>query len=101
LLILWLMLSPAAFFDVSRAAEIRGIGNKCLDVSGGGSADGTPIIFWSCHGGDNQKWAVVPSGLIRSINGKCLDVSGGVSANGTPIILWSCHGGENQNWIVQ
>ena len=38
LLTLLLTLSPAAFFDVSRAAEIRsGVANKCLDVSGRGS----------------------------------------------------------------
>ena len=60
LLTLWLTLSPAAFFDVSRAAEIRGIGNKRLDVSGGVSAkaDGTPIILWQCLGAENQKWIV-------------------------------------------
>ena len=61
LLTLCLTLSPAAFFDESHAAEIRGIAGKCLDVSGGGSDDGTPIILWPCHGGGNQQWMVQPS----------------------------------------
>ncbi|PIM65951.1 glycosyl hydrolase, partial [Streptomyces sp. JV178] len=31
---------------------------KCLDVSGGGSADGTLVHLWTCHGGANQKWTL-------------------------------------------
>ena len=100
-LTLCLILSSAVLCDISQAAEIRGIGNKCLDVKGGGSADGTPIILWPCHGSPNQQWAVVPPGLIRGIGGKCLDVTGGGSADGTPIILWPCHGTDNQKWIIQ
>ncbi|WP_405719399.1 ricin-type beta-trefoil lectin domain protein [Streptomyces sp. NBC_01537] len=29
---------------------------KCLDVSGWGTADGTPVILWTCGGGTNQAW---------------------------------------------
>jgi hypothetical protein len=29
----------------------------CLDVNGGGTANGTGVILWSCHGGANQRWA--------------------------------------------
>lgn len=32
-------------------------GGKCLDVEGGGSADGTRLILYTCHGGANQQWA--------------------------------------------
>lgn len=30
----------------------------CLDVSGWGTANGTPVTLYNCHAGDNQKWTV-------------------------------------------
>ncbi|MEV1177489.1 RICIN domain-containing protein [Nonomuraea sp. NPDC049784] len=30
--------------------------NKCLDVSGAGTANGTKMQIWTCHGGTNQQW---------------------------------------------
>ncbi|HEB4981263.1 TPA: RICIN domain-containing protein, partial [Aeromonas dhakensis] len=35
---------------VSRSSHL------CLDVSKDGSANGTPLILWQCHGGDNQRF---------------------------------------------
>ena len=32
--------------------------NKCLDVTGNSSADGTPLQIWTCTGGANQKWTL-------------------------------------------
>jgi cytochrome c len=84
---------------ICAAAEMVGIGGKCLDVQGGSSADGTPVILWSCHGRENQRWEV-SNGAIKGNGGKCLDVKGGVAADGTSVILWPCHGGENQRWEV-
>jgi hypothetical protein len=80
--------------------EIHGIDGKCLDAAGGSSANGTRIILWPCHGGANQRWKVMASGLVIGIGGKCLDALGGNSANGTPVILWSCHRGDNQLWEI-
>jgi len=80
------------------ANEIRGIANKCLDVRGGDSDNGTPVEIWPCHGGANQEWRFSPQGEIRGIANKCLDVKGGVSNDGTPVILWPCNGGANQQW---
>jgi hypothetical protein len=71
------------------AAQIVGIGGKCLNVKGGGSADGTPIILWHCSGTPNEQWHRNGS-RITGIGGKCLNVQGGGDANGTPIILWPC-----------
>ncbi|WP_374226721.1 ricin-type beta-trefoil lectin domain protein [Micromonospora sp. WMMB482] len=31
---------------------------RCLDASGRGTADGTRINLWDCHGGSNQRWRV-------------------------------------------
>jgi hypothetical protein len=30
--------------------------NKCLDVTGNGTANGTKVEIWDCNGGANQKW---------------------------------------------
>nr|WP_232791418.1 RICIN domain-containing protein [Streptomyces capitiformicae] len=29
----------------------------CLDANAGGTANGTRITLWSCHGGTNQQWS--------------------------------------------
>jgi hypothetical protein len=46
--------------SVCYSAEIVGIGDKCLDVKGGGSADGTKIILWPCKKDNkaNQRWVI-------------------------------------------
>jgi hypothetical protein len=28
------------------------------DVSGRGTANGTPVHLWTCHGGGNQQWTL-------------------------------------------
>jgi hypothetical protein len=30
----------------------------CLDAAGLGTANGTKIHLWSCHGGTNQQWSL-------------------------------------------
>ncbi|MEU4746330.1 RICIN domain-containing protein, partial [Actinosynnema sp. NPDC023658] len=36
-----------------------GVGsNKCLDATGGATANGTLIEIWTCNGGSNQKWTL-------------------------------------------
>ncbi|MGH9667682.1 MAG: RICIN domain-containing protein, partial [Bryobacteraceae bacterium] len=36
---------------------------KCLDVAGGptSTADGAHLQQWTCSGGDNQKWQLIPT----------------------------------------
>jgi hypothetical protein len=35
--------------------------NKVLDLSGSGTADGTPVIAYNYHGGTNQQWQITAS----------------------------------------
>jgi hypothetical protein len=35
---------------------IGGSSGKCVDVTGGGTANGTKVILWTCNGGSNQNW---------------------------------------------
>ena len=29
----------------------------CLDVTGGGTTEGTPLEIWTCNGQSNQQWS--------------------------------------------
>jgi len=81
------------------AGPITGIGGKCVDVNGAGTADGTKIQLWTCNGSAAQRW--MPVGSTWHALGKCLDVSGGGTANGTVVQLWTCNGTGAQNWSAQ
>lgn len=79
---------------------------KCLDVSGASSDDGAAVIQWSGHGGDNQRWRLVPAGdgyftITAKHSGKCLDVSGVSRDDGAGIIQWSGWGGDNQKFRLE
>jgi len=95
------VLDPAVRYRVTAAHS-----GQVLDVTGGSLADGTQIIQWPPHGGDNQSWSFEPMGTglyrIRStISGKCLDVSGEDTANGAAVIQHDCHDRMNQRWRIQ
>ncbi len=71
----------------------------CVDVRYGDSANGTPILMWECHGGDNQQWTFRRDGTIRSLS-KCMTVDGGGSQGGTGIVLSDCVADDSQLWLV-
>ena len=74
-------------------------GNKCLDASGQGTANGTAVIIWDCNGQPNQQWNLNAGSTITGVaSGLCLDATGAGTASGTRINLWACHGGSNQQW---
>jgi hypothetical protein len=79
-------------------------GGNCMDVSGGGTGDGVPIIQWSCHGGANQSFTFTPVAgttdqyTIGTAAGGCVDVSEISTADNAAIHQWTCHGGDNQKW---
>lgn len=98
--------SGSGLFDVDDFTLVKGtstgtgpmvgLGNKCVDVSNGGTADGTKIQLWTCVGNSAQQWT--RNGQTWRALGKCLDVSGGGTANGTKVQLWTCNGTAAQNW---
>ncbi|WP_307812123.1 RICIN domain-containing protein, partial [Sphaerisporangium rufum] len=86
-------------WTATASSELRVYGNKCLDVTGAGTADGTAVVLWDCNGQNNQKWRFNSDGSITAVGAnKCLDVSNNGTANGSRIHIWSCHGGGNQKW---
>ncbi|MEO2215649.1 RICIN domain-containing protein [Chromobacterium vaccinii] len=95
------MLGSASLFSVAaHAATVIGHGGNCLDVSGGGTANGTNVQMWQCQPGNgNQQWILSQGRIIWAGTSKCLDVSGGGTANGTNVQIWDCQAGNrNQQW---
>jgi type 1 glutamine amidotransferase len=82
-----------------RTGPIRGLADKCLDVAGSNTADGTKIQLYTCNNTGAQNWTV-QSPSIRAL-GKCLDVSGGGTANGTRVQLYTCNNTGAQSWAPQ
>ncbi|MBO1413440.1 ricin-type beta-trefoil lectin domain protein [Streptomyces sp. FH025] len=75
--------------------------DKCLDVTGGATANGAPVELWDCTGGANQQWTPQPDGTLKSAqSGRCLDDPAYATANGTPLEIWDCNGGANQRWTL-
>ncbi|WP_127353979.1 RICIN domain-containing protein [Actinacidiphila soli] len=72
---------------------------KCLNVTGGGTANSTRVQLWTCNNSGAQQWTAPGDGTLRNPqSGRCLDAAGGGTADGTPVIIYDCNGGSNQLW---
>jgi len=73
-----------------RTGPITGLGGKCLDVTGGSTANGNLPQLWDCVAGSaNQQWTVGTDGTVRGL-GKCLDVVSNGTTDGSAVHLWDC-----------
>ncbi|GGP87509.1 ricin-type beta-trefoil lectin domain protein [Saccharothrix coeruleofusca] len=72
--------------------------NRCLDVTGRQTDNGTGVLIWDCHGEDNQRWTRTAAGELRGIGDRCLDVHGNGTANGTRVQIWECNGSTAQRF---
>jgi alpha-galactosidase len=75
--------------------QLTGNGAKCADVTQSGTADGTPVILYTCAGTANQRWTLGSDHTVRSL-GKCLTADG--TTAGTRATLASCSGAATQAW---
>ena len=84
-----------------RTGAITGLGGKCLDVTGGSTANGNLPQIWDCVAGSaNQTWTVGADNTVRGL-GKCLDVANNGVANGAAVHLWDCIGTvASQKWTA-
>lgn len=75
---------------------------KCLDVSGGSSQNGTSVILWDCHSGDNQKWLLIPQyggyQIQSKSSGKLLTF---ISQQSPSLVIWEASGGNTQLWTIK
>jgi len=79
---------------------------KLLDVQGGSTANGTPVILYTANGGNNQLWSFTRNsdGTYKFSPGSNaaagLDNANNSTAAGNAIIQWTFNGGLNQEWVV-
>lgn len=95
-------------------APASSAGSLMLDVSGGSTTPGAPVIQWWLNGGSNQKWNinVLADGNSQIINGKsgqCLttDMVAGHGlyqfpcVSGSPNQEWNIHGLTTNDFYVR
>ncbi|MFD6140485.1 PHB depolymerase family esterase [Promicromonospora sp. NPDC060271] len=96
-------LETLRFFGLTGSASggqiVGAASNRCVDVPGSSSTNGTQVQLWDCHTGSNQAFTRTSAGELR-VNGKCLEAAGWGTANGTRAAIWDCTGGANQRWNV-
>jgi len=89
----------AAAANASISGQIVGIAGKCLDNSGGSTANGNPIVLSTCNGSAEQQWTLPGDGTIRN-QGHCLAVQHAGTVSMTPVWLYACDAGPAQLWQV-
>ncbi|WP_327406900.1 RICIN domain-containing protein [Streptomyces sp. NBC_01288] len=84
--------SVAGSGETAKGVLIRGQGSgRCIDVTGGNSADNTRLQIWGCTSAARQTWQFASDGTVRAL-GKCMDVDGGSRTDGAWIKLVACNG---------
>ena len=73
--------------------------NKCIDVPGSSTTNGTQIQVAACTNAGNQQWTRQVNNTITTYSGtKCLTALGAATTNGTHIVIEPCTGGAEQKW---
>ena len=73
--------------------------NKCMDVAGGGTANGTPVQLYACNGSGAQQFVLSGAGdLVNPQANRCVDIKDWNGADGGRLQLWDCAGTANQKW---
>jgi hypothetical protein len=93
---LWYGIAESSFSN-----QLTGIScfSLALDIAEG--RQGGPIITFSPHGNNNQKWYFDDDFTIRSGTGMVIDIEGGRSNQGTRVIGYQKHGGHNQKFRIE
>ncbi|MER5961527.1 ricin-type beta-trefoil lectin domain protein [Streptomyces sp. NPDC002057] len=86
--------SEGKLASLTTAAQIKGIGGKCLDAAGGSTAVGSPLQIYTCNTGAGQKYSSANSTL--SSGNRCVQAMG--TAAGSLITFQDCDGGADQTW---
>lgn len=79
--------------------QVTGLAEKCMDIAGANSDNGTSVQLYECNGTDAQQWVFSPDGTVQSL-GKCLDVRGGDTDDGAKVQIYDCNGTGAQQWTA-
>ncbi|UOF12734.1 S8 family serine peptidase [Lysobacter capsici] len=79
---------------------IVGMGNKCLDVRGGATANASVVQVFGCNGFAQQNWSLGDTyANLRGVpSGRMLDVVGINPDNGAQLQIYDATGASNQAW---
>ncbi|MEV7416660.1 ricin-type beta-trefoil lectin domain protein [Streptomyces sp. NPDC089919] len=83
--------------SLTTAAQIKGIGGKCLDAAGGSTAVGSPLQIYPCNANAGQKYATANSTL--SSGNRCVQAMG--TTAGSTVTFQDCDGGADQTWTAR
>ncbi|MDR7277259.1 ricin-type beta-trefoil lectin domain protein [Catenuloplanes atrovinosus] len=75
--------------------RITGPNGFCVDDYTGNTANGNPIVLWSCNDGGSQLWSVRGDGRLEVV-GKCLTIG----ADGVTTELSDCSTATTQVWTA-
>ncbi|MFJ9824276.1 ricin-type beta-trefoil lectin domain protein [Streptomyces sp. NPDC101160] len=89
--------SEGKLASLTTAAQIKGIGGKCMDMQGGSTSNGNPVQIYTCNTGAGQKFATAGDRL--SNGNKCLQAMG--TAAGSPVQIQPCDGTTAQTWTAR
>ena len=98
----WLGPSP----DTKQTILFKADTTKCVELSGGNTENGTPILINTCNNAKQQQWYYnhFESGYVyyAGDQSKCIDLPGSDVTNGNKLQIWDCLVGPpappNQQW---
>ncbi|MFH0518660.1 alpha-N-acetylglucosaminidase TIM-barrel domain-containing protein [Streptomyces sp. M41] len=82
------------------AGPITDSEGKCLDITDGNAADGTPLQLHKCNSTPAQVWTVATGSTVKAA-GKCMEARGGATTAGTVVQLHKCNGTPAQSWTAE
>jgi beta-glucanase (GH16 family) len=72
---------------------------RCMDVTSGGTANGTQVQLYDCNGTGSQTWQARADGsLYNPQSGRCLDDPNASTTNGARLQIYDCNGSAAQTW---
>ncbi len=78
---------------------LRGVASdRCVDVPGFSTTNGTVLDLWDCNGGGNQSWNWTGDKNLTVYSNKCMTIGGDGSSAGSPVTISDCTGAPNQAW---
>lgn len=79
------------------------LGDKCLDVTDGKTANGSSVQLWDCFDNNvNQLFTVTGQQIKWTNHDMCLDLKDGVTSPQAALQIWQCaQENDNQRWTLE
>ena len=93
-------------FDANTPYKIcNRVTGRCLNVSGGSTANSAAVVQNSYNGASSMKWYITQISpkkykLINVGSGKAMDITGARTVDTTPVIQYTYSGNANQLWAL-